>query len=145
MRRCPKSKVVPLPVEDIKAAITSAGRARNNAQQARDAGALAAAIRRQLTEKRRAGKILAVDAGLAEKLGKATAEYCIALARLSTAAFRDKVEGIARRAVAALATPHSGGSRMLLSDWKREADGSLSRTLTAVDDEGAKVDGGRQT
>jgi len=139
--------MAPLPtVAQIKSAITAANRARRDAQDARDAGALAGAIQQQLTAKRRAGAALLeadVDSPLAAKLGEKTAQVCRALARLSDSEFRAKVEAVARRA-AALVTPHGGGAgrqtRMALSPWIRTSDVALTRTLTAVDDEGAEVD-----
>jgi hypothetical protein len=121
-------------IADIKAAIARATRERQEAHAVGDASALAAAIRRQLTAKRRAGALLNADTAF--KLGKLT-EQCRILARLSAGQFDARVEGVARRAVAALAMPHRSGSspniRMELSEWFEDELGFPTRVITAID------------
>jgi hypothetical protein len=135
-------------VDGIKASIRTATRARMAAHEVGDVDGKVAAIREELAAKRRAGELLVADPGspLAAKLNRVTRGQSIQLARLTAAEFAAKAESVARRAVAALrAAPRPGAMspaiRMILTPWSCAADGVLSRSLMAVDDETAEANG----
>ena len=132
--------------QKIKQSIIAANRARSKAYQAGDASALAAAICGQLMAKRRAGALLNADPALVSNIGKSTVEHWRALARLSADQFASRIELTTRRAIAALNDPpRAGGTcpqvRMIITPWICDSDGTLTRTLAAVDDEPAGVHG----
>jgi hypothetical protein len=134
-------------VDDIKASITAATLARRNAHEVGDVDGKVAAIREEMAAKRRAGAVLDADGSspLALKLAKATREHCAELARLTDEEFAAKVEAVARRAVAALGAPRPGMTsptiRMAITPWFVDDDGALTRTVMAVVEDTAEVNG----
>jgi hypothetical protein len=123
-------------VDEIAGAIIAATAARAQARTARDAEALASAVRAQLEAKRRAGALL--DAGVAVPsftIGDAAAEYSIALARMTDDRFERCVQIAIGQAVCGMKRSRSREPnlpiRTIVSEWVRDADGTLTRTVSA--------------
>jgi hypothetical protein len=141
LHRTKKAKGWRFALMDIEESIRAANLARQRAYKAGDAGALAVAVRQQMSARRRAGVLLDADpsSNLTLKFAKGASQNCRALARLSDDQFSARAEVVARRAVAALRAPRPGGTcpqiKMTITPWVHDSDGALTRTLTAVDDD----------
>jgi hypothetical protein len=124
-------------VGEIGNLINQATEARAHARRARDAEALAAAVRAQLQARRRAGAVLETGVAVPSLYigDDAAAAYCVALARMTDKRFEKRVQKAVGEAVRAMtrSRPWEPASpiRMIISPWVRDADGCLSRTLTA--------------
>ncbi|MGO9682377.1 MAG: hypothetical protein ACLPTZ_07285 [Beijerinckiaceae bacterium] len=122
-------------INEIAGAILAATAARATARTARDAEALASAVRAQLQVKRQAGALL--DAGVVVPslyIGHAEAEYCQALAQMTDELFERCVRIAIGQAVRGMkrSRPREPASpiRTIVSEWFLDADGVLTRTVS---------------
>jgi hypothetical protein len=136
----------------ITAAVAEAADLVAAATRAKDGEQLKTAIAGRARAERRAGELLIALAGKVRPLpgvSKLEAKRWRRAAALSEKDFEDKLQRAQRKAIAAVGdSPKRGVARvegktstaarpklaMKLSDWKKEADGSLSRTLSAAAD-----------
>ena len=162
----PKTTAAPAKPNDDKAAATElatvAATIAEAAEQAavasrdKDVKNLKAAIAAALRAERRAGELLAVMNGRVRRLPgeERDKRRWRAVVLLSAQDFEKTVRRSQRRALAAIGVGPAPAKRsprspprsppkpeMKLSDWQQSADGSLTRTLTAVDGGGAEVAG----
>ena len=122
-------------VDEIAGAILAATAARATARTARDAEALASAVRAQLQVKRQAGALL--DAGVVVPslyIGHAEAEYCQALAQMTDELFERCVRIAIGQAVRGMkrSRPREPASpiRTIVSEWFLDADELMTRTVS---------------